>query len=137
VKEQRKEVNPQLKLHNKESNMTKRDWKESNRNTKRIVNEVHVPEAWTEGTTEVSVDAFMQDRGLLDSLDLRLLQDQICTDDGDDLLYDDEVNESVAVVAILRSEQFQSGMHTLTEEEFLLECQQDRHYVELGEQVYN
>jgi len=117
--------------------MTKRDWKESNRNTKRIVNEVHVPEAWTEGTTEVSVDAFMQDRGLLDSLDLRLLQDQICTDDGDDLLYDDEVNESVAVVAILRSEQFQSGMHTLTEEEFLLECQQDRHYVELGEQVYN
>jgi hypothetical protein len=123
VKEQRKEVNPQLKLHNKESNMTKRDWKESNRNTKRIVSEVRVPEAWTEGTTEVGVDQFMQDRGLLDSLDLRLLQDQICTDDGDDLLYDDEVNES--------------GMHTLTEEEFLLECQQDRHYPELGEQVYN
>ena len=105
--------------------MGKRDWKELNRNyrnTKRVVHEVGVPNAWTDGATEVSVDAFMQDRGLLDSLDMRLLQDQICTDE-DDVLYADEVNES--------------GMHVMTEEEFLLECQQDRHYVELGEQVYN
>ena len=89
-------------------------------NKKRIVHEVSVKGMG--GATEVGVDQFMQDRGLLDSLDLRLMQDQICTDE-DDVLYADEVNES--------------GMHTLTEEEFLLECQQDRHYVELGEQVYN
>ena len=92
--------------------------------TKRIVHEVGVKAVWVEGTTEVSVDAFMRNRGLLDSLDLRLLQDQLGSIDAgdDDVLYDDEVSES--------------GMHTLTEEEFLMECQQDRHYPELGEQVY-
>ena len=30
----------------------------------------------------------------------------------------------------------ESGMHTMEEEEFLMDCQQDRHYPELGEQVY-
>ena len=107
--------------------MGKRDWKELNRNyrnTKRVVHEVGVPNAWTDGATEVGVDQFMQDRGLLDSLDLRLMQDQLGSIDvGDDEVESDEVNES--------------GMHVMTEEEFLLECQQDRHYVELGEQVYN
>jgi len=88
--------------------------------TKRIVHEVVGVRA-VEGTTEVSVDAFMRNRGLLDSLDLRLLQDQLGSIDADD-----EVESEVS----------ESGMHTLTEEEFLMECQQDRHYPELGEQVY-
>ena len=91
-------------------------------NRKSIVHEVGVTNAWTDGTTEVGVDRFMQERGLLDSLDLRLLQDQLGSID----VGDDEVESEVS----------ESGMHTLTEEEFLLECQQDRHYVELGEQVY-
>jgi len=90
--------------------------------TKRIVHEVGVKAVWVEGTTEVSVDAFMHHRGLLDSLDLRLLQDQLGSIDAGD----DEVESEVS----------ESGMHTLTEEEFLMECQQDRHYPELGEQVY-
>ena len=90
--------------------------------TKRIVHEVGVKAVWVGGTTEVSVDAFMHRRGLLDSLDLRLLQAQLGSIDvGDDEVESDEVG---------------SGMHTLTEEEFLMECQQDRHYPELGEQVY-
>ena len=89
--------------------------------TKRIVHEVVGVKA-VEGTTEVSVDAFMRNRGLLDSLDLRLLQDQLGSIDAGD----DEVESEVS----------ESGMHTLTEEEFLMECQQDRHYPELGEQVY-
>jgi len=89
--------------------------------TKRIVHEVVGVRA-VEGTTEVSVDAFMRNRGLLDSLDLRLLQDQLGSIDAGD----DEVESEVS----------ESGMHTLTEEEFLMECQQDRHYPELGEQVY-
>lgn len=122
VRNEIKETNPQLKLHNKESNMTKKAAVFYRDNRKSIVHEVSVKE--TGGTTEVSVEAFMQDRGLLDSLDLRLLQDQLGSlDAGDDEVESDEVNES--------------GMHTLTEEEFLLECQQDRHYAELGEQVYN
>jgi len=90
--------------------------------TKRIVSEVHVKAVWVEGTTEVGVDRFMQNRGLLDSIDLRLLQDQLGSVDAGD----DEVESEVS----------ESGMHTLTEEEFLMECQQDRHYPELGEQVY-
>ena len=89
--------------------------------TKRIVHEVVGVKA-VEGTTEVSVDAFMRNRGLLDSLDLRLLLDQLGSIDAGD----DEVESEVS----------ESGMHTLTEEEFLMECQQDRHYPELGEQVY-
>ena len=89
-------------------------------NRKRIVHEVSVKGMG--GTTEVGVDQFMQDRGLLDSLDLRLLQDQLGSLDVGDDEVESEVNES--------------GMHILTEEEFLLERQQDRHYAELGEQVY-
>jgi len=91
--------------------------------TKRIVSEVHVKAVWVEGTTEVGVDRFMQERELLDSLDLRLLQDQLGSIDAGDDEIESEVSES-------------AGMHVMTEEEFLMECQQDRHYPELGEQVY-
>ena len=90
---------------------------------KRIVHEVCIRASWVvEGTTEVAVDAFMNDRGLLDSLDLRLLQSQLGSID----VGDDEVD----------LELIESGMHTVEEEEFLMECQQDRHYPELGEKVY-
>ena len=92
-------------------------------NRKSLVHEVSVKGMG--GTTEVGVDQFMQDRGLLDSLDLRLLQDQLGSLD----VGDDEVESEESGM--------QLGMHILTEEEFLLECQQDRHYAELGEQVYN
>jgi hypothetical protein len=90
---------------------------------KRIVHEVGIKAVWVvEGTTEVAVDLFMQDRGLLDSLDLRLLQSQLGSID----VGDDEVD----------MDSIESGMHTVEEEEFLMECQQDRHYPELGEKVY-
>jgi len=91
--------------------------------TKRIVHEVGIKAVWVvEGTTEVAVDAFMENRGLLDSLDLRLLQSQLGSID----VGDDEVD----------MDSIESGMHTVEEEEFLMECQQDRHYPELGEKVY-
>ena len=89
---------------------------------KRIVHVVVTPKWAVEGTTEVAVDAFMRNRGLLSSYELRLLQDQLGSIDAGD----DEVD----------LESIEAGTRIMEEEEFLMDCQQDCHYPALGDLVY-